>query len=341
MKNFLKILHIDEYSLTPYYRQLCNAILQGINDKLIDDNDVLPSINDLSIALDVSRNIVTKAYNTLKQSGVVSSVPGKGYFISNTNINRSIKVLLLFNKLSSPKKMIYDSFAESLGDSASIDFFIYNSSLSFLKKILADKIDRYDKIVIIPHFVDNGEEPFQVINQIPKEKLVLVGKLVDGVDGKFAAVYEDFENDIYNSLVELLPQVRLYTSLAIVFPKNSYYSTDILMGFLNFCKKYNCDYEIIPDLKNENISKNSLYITLTENDLVELVGKLLSNQLVLKEDIGIISYNETPLKKFILNGITTISADFDFMGKKAAEFVLSNMAEQIKVPFNTIVRPSI
>jgi DNA-binding LacI/PurR family transcriptional regulator len=63
--------------------------------------------------------------------------------------------------------------------------------------------------------------------------------------------------------------------------------------------------------------------------------------LVLKEDIGIISYNETPLKKFILNGITTISADFDFMGKKAAELVLSNMAEQIKVPFNTIVRPSI
>jgi len=171
--------------------------------------------------------------------------------------------------------------------------------------------------------------------------LVLLGKLVDGVEGKFAAVYEDFENDIYNSLVELLPQVKLYNSLAIVFPKNSYYSTDILMGFLNFCKKYNCDYEIIPDLKNENISKNSLYITLTENDLVELVGKLLSNQLVLKEDIGIISYNETPLKKFILNGITTISADFDFMGKKAAELVLSNIAEQIKVPFNTIVRPSI
>lgn len=64
MKNFLKILKIDEYSLTPYYRQLCNSILQGIDEKLIDENDTLPSINDLSIALDISRNIVTKAYNT-------------------------------------------------------------------------------------------------------------------------------------------------------------------------------------------------------------------------------------------------------------------------------------
>ncbi len=32
--------------------------------------------------------------------------------------------------------------------------------------------------------------------------------------------------------------------------------------------------------------------------------------------LGVISYNETPLKKIILNGITTISTDFQMMERK-------------------------
>ncbi|MDB4999368.1 MAG: ytrA 2 [Mucilaginibacter sp.] len=341
MKNFLKILKIDEYSLTPYYRQLCNAILQGIDEKLISENDTLPSINDLSIALDISRNIVTKTYNTLKKNGVVNSVPGKGYFISNVNLDKPVKVLLLFNKLSSHKKIIYDAFAEALGDKASIDFYIYNSSFNYFKKILLEKQDKYDKIVLIPHFIDKVDNACDVINQIPKEKLILMGKLVEGVGGDFGAVYEDFENDIFDALTQLLPKIKRYHSCTIIFPKNSYFPTDILIGFLNFCKQYHCDYDIVSDLRNETILKDSLYVSLTEDGLVELINLLLQQGLKMQDDIGIISYNETPLKKFILNGITTISTDFGFMGRNAAALVLNNSREHIKVPFNTIIRDSI
>ena len=40
--------------------------------------------------------------------------------------------------------------------------------------------------------------------------------------------------------------------------------------------------------------------------------------------IGIISYNETPLKKVVENGITTISTDFKAMGKLLANMILEN-----------------
>ncbi|MGY4536632.1 DNA-binding transcriptional regulator YhcF (GntR family) [Mucilaginibacter sp. UYNi724] len=341
MKNFLKILKIDEYSLTPYYRQLCNCILQGINEKLIDENDILPSINDLSIALDISRNIVTKSYNTLKKSGIISSVHGKGYYVSNVNLDRPVKVLLLFNKLSSHKKLMYDAFAEALGNQASIDFYIYNNSFNFFKKILLEKQDSYDKVVVVPHFIDKIDNAHEVINQIPKDKLILLGKLVEGVEGDFGAVYEDFENDIFNALEELLPQIKRYHSCTIVFPKNSYFPVDILIGFLSFCKQYNCEYDILSDMSNQKIRKDTLYITLTEDDLVAVINLLLQQNLKLKEDVGLISYNETPLKKFILNGITTISTDFEFMGKHAAQLVLNSTHTHIKVPFNTIIRESI
>lgn len=341
MRNFLKILKIDEYSITPYYAQLYNCIIRGIEEKQVDENDILPSINDLSVALDISRNTITRAYNDLKKNGVITSVPGKGYFISNTRVDRPVKVMLLFNKLSSHKKLIYDAFAESLGHRASIDFYIYNSNFNFFKKLLLDNIGKYDKFVIVPHFRDKAENAFEVINEVPKNKLILMGKLVPGVTDNFGAVYEDFENDIFTALAGLSNQIKKYDSCTIVFPKNSYFSTEILIGFLNFCKEYNCDYDIISDLKNETVLKNRLYITLTEDDLVSLIDMALSSGHQVGGDVGVISYNETPLKRLILNGITTISTDFKFMGEKAAELVLNNSTEQITVPFHTVIRKSL
>ena len=44
----------------------------------------------------------------------------------------------------------------------------------------------------------------------------------------------------------------------------------------------------------------------------------MNDNLVIGKQVGIISYNETPLKKIILNGITTISTDFEAMGIEAA-----------------------
>src|SRR6201996_9519524 len=157
MKNYLKIIQIDEYSVTPKYLQISNSILRGIEDKKIEKDDILPSINDLSIAFEVSRNTVERAYKELRKFGVINSVAGKGYFIATTQFNQPVKVLLLFNKLSSHKKLIYDAFAETLGSNAAIDFYIYDNNFNFFKKLLTNNIESYSKLVIIPHFIENAE----------------------------------------------------------------------------------------------------------------------------------------------------------------------------------------
>src|SRR5471030_546998 len=143
MKNYLKIIKIDEYAITPKYLQISNSILRGIEDQKIEKDDILPSINDLSIAFEVSRNTIERAYKELKKYNAIKSIAGKGYFISNTQFNQPVKVLLLFNKLSSHKKIIYDAFAETLGSNAAIDFYIYNNNFNFFKKLLANNIDHY------------------------------------------------------------------------------------------------------------------------------------------------------------------------------------------------------
>jgi hypothetical protein len=248
---------------------------------------------------------------------------------------------LLFNKLSSHKKIIYDAFAETLGSNAAIDFYIYNNNFNFFKKLLANKTDQYSKLVIIPHFIENTENAFAVINELPKDKLILMDKLIEGVTGNFGAVYENFEQDIYYALEQLLEKLSKYHTLKIIFPENSYYSKEILTGFINFCGQYAFDYDIIHDLKNESLLPGTVYINLMEDDLVELIEKIIGDKLKVGEDIGVVSYNETPLKKIILNGITTISTDFKMMGEKAAEMVLNNTKGHLAIPFRVTQRNSL
>jgi DNA-binding LacI/PurR family transcriptional regulator len=57
--------------------------------------------------------------------------------------------------------------------------------------------------------------------------------------------------------------------------------------------------------------------------------------------VGVISYNESPLKKIILNGITTISTDFQLMGERAAQVVLEKTTELEEMPFYLKVRSSL
>ena len=342
MKNYLKIIQIDEHSITPKYLQICNSILRGIEEQKIEKEDILPSINDLSIALEVARNTIERAYKELKKYNVINSVAGKGYFISNTQFDQPVKVLLLFNKLSSHKKIIYDAFAEVLGSNAAIDFYIYNNNFNFFKKLLTGNIDHYSKLIIIPHFIENPANAARaIINDLPKEKLILMDKLLENITGDFGAVYENFEQDIYDALTELLDKLSKYHTLKIVFPENSYYSKEILKGFINFCRQYAFEYETIHDLQQEALTPGTVYINLMEDDLVELVEKIISSKLKIGKDIGVISYNETPLKKVILNGITTISTDFKMMGEKAAEMALNNTKEHIAIPFKVTSRDSL
>lgn len=341
MKNYLKIIQIDEYSITPKYLQICNSILRGIEEKKIEKDDILPSINDLSVALEVARNTIERAYKELKKYNVINSVAGKGYFITDTQFTQPVKVLLLFNKLSSHKKIIYDAFAETLGSNAAIDFYIYNSNFNFFKKLLSRNIDHYSKLIIFPFFVEDGGHAAAVINELPKDKLILMDKLLDDVEGDFGAVYENFEQDIYDALSQLLDKLSKYHTIKIIFPEHTYYSKEILTGFINFCRQFAFEYEVIHDLQNEALTPGTVYINLKEDDLVELVEQIISSKLKVGKDIGVISYNETPIKNIILNGITTISTDFKMMGEKAAEMVLNNTREHTAIPFKVTYRESL
>ncbi len=336
-----KHIILDDQSATPKYQQLANSIVDGIKSGNIRLNDVLPSLNELSFEFEISRDTAERGYKHLKEIGVLGSVPGKGYFIKSVEIDRQLKVFLLFNKLSTHKKILYDAIADSLRDHAAIDLFIYNNDFSFFKKLLYAKKDGYTHYVIIPHFIEGGDNAHEVINTIDKNKLILLDKLVDKVSGEFGAVFENFEKDIFESLEGARSALQKYDTLKLIFPKDSYYPGEIVKGFSKFCDSYTFSQKIVHDISKEPVAAGEVYINLMEDDLVHLIEKIMTAKLRVGKDVGVISYNETPLKKIILNGITTISTDFRLMGEKTAEIILTNSKAHVEVPFHLTLRPSL
>ncbi len=335
------LIILDDHSATPKYQQLANAVINAIKAGKLLKNDVLPSINELSFEFEISRDTAEKGYKYLKSIGVLGSVPGKGFYIRDTEVSQQIKIFLLFNKLSVHKKIIYDALISSLKEIAAVYFYVYNNDFAFFKKLLQNRKDAYTHYVIIPHFNEGGDNAHEVINTIDKDKLILLDKLVPGVTGEYGAVYENFEKDIYQALEQALPQLSKYHSLKIIFPEYTYFPIEIVKGFHRFCNEYAFSYKVIPDIQSEEINEGEVFITLMEDDLVILIERILKTSLVIGNNVGVISYNETPLKRIILNGITTMSTDFRLMGEMAAQLIIERTTRHVEVPFSLILRSSL
>ncbi|PZR32306.1 MAG: transcriptional regulator [Azospira oryzae] len=339
--DFFRHVTIDDYSATPKYQQLANAIIQAVKTGKIAEQEVLPSINELSFEFAISRDTAEKGYKYLKKIGLLGSVPGKGYFIKSALIDQQLKIFLLFNKLSAHKKIIYDAFASALGELASIDFYVYNNDLALFRKLIQNRKENYTHFVIIPHFLKGEESAYEIVNTLDKSKLILLDKLLPNVNGEYGAVYENFESDIYEALHQALPQLGKYHTLKIIFPEHTYFPQEIITGFVRFCQEFAFHYHIVHSLAHETMERGEVYISLMEDDLVTLIERVISKHWMVGKEVGVISYNETPLKRIILNGITTISTDFKMMGEKAAQLVLENSTAHVAAPFYLTLRSSL
>lgn len=67
----------------------------GIKEGYFVSGDILPSMNELSARLDISKETVKKAYFLLRDKGVISSTQGKGYYIAEARQDKKMKILLL------------------------------------------------------------------------------------------------------------------------------------------------------------------------------------------------------------------------------------------------------
>ncbi|WP_397445676.1 GntR family transcriptional regulator [Polaribacter sp. R77954] len=345
----LKFLNIDENSRVPKYQQIIDSIIHNILQGNLKIDQKIPSINMFSEEFYLSRDTVEKAYSILKERKIITSIRGKGFYISRTKLISKVNILFLVNKLSSYKLRIYNHFVDKIGTNSHTDLDIYHCDETLFLNLLEKNKSAYDYYVIMPHFktdtlkhVTLPEKVSKAIKQIPSEKLIILDNIKENIDKNLVQIYQDFENDIYEALNKGLDKIKKYDKIMLVYPEKAVYPYPrrIQHGFRKFCIEHQLDFEILDKIYDEMIlKKGDLFITIEEEDLVNLVKRKREYGYVLGEDIGIISYNDTPLKELL--GITVISTDFKAMGETAAEMILNKAKGKVKVPFNFIDRASL
>jgi len=338
-------LEISESNSLPKYKQIVNSLKEQMQTGVLKYGQKIPSINEISFDYYLSRDTVEKAYKSLKKEGIIESVRGRGHFICSTNPNSELKILVLFNKLSSYKKEIYNALSTALPENKTIDFYIYHYNYELFKKMINDHLTGYNYYIIMPHFSEiNPNKVNNLLKKIKQEKIIILDQKIDGINHYGSCIYQDFKMDLYDALMEAKPLLNKYQNLILVFPHDSDYPypKEIIQGFTRFCGFNNIKSELIHKISSDYVlKKDSAYIVIDENDLISLIKIQRNSNLKLAKDIGILSYNRTPLKEILSDGISVISTDFKNMGTMAAKVITEKSHISIRNKFTFIQRNSL
>ncbi|NJX16770.1 GntR family transcriptional regulator [Tamlana crocina] len=342
------LIKIDDYSRESKYEQIVKSIIHNISVGNLVMDQKIPSINSFSENFYVSRDTVEKAYNILKKRNVISSVRGKGFYVAKTQLISKVNILFLINRLSADKMKIYNAFAQTIGSNVHIDLHIYNSDETLFLNLLEERKLSYDYYVVMPHFKTENKEHTgmtprvsHALKKIPESKLILMDNGLNSYQNQIITVYQDFEKDIYSALMEGLHTLCKYQKITLVYPQESIcpYPRRIFHGIRKFCSMHQFDFEVVDEVSHDMvIAKGDLFIIIEESELVAFVKQVREKEYKLGEDIGVVSYNDTPLKN--LFGISVVSTDYDVMGDMAAKMILNKERGNYKVPFNFIHRES-
>lgn len=329
-------LSVKNKSGIPKYKQIIAAIENAITSGQLKKGNLLPSINSIKNSNSISRDTVLTAFNYLKTRGIIQSVPGKGYYISSEAIHVTQKVFLLFDELNGFKEDLYNSFLNTIGDNIQVDIFFHHFNYELFSKLIYENIGNYNYYVIMPANLQNTN---QVIEKLTSEKVYILDQMHDDLTG-YAAIYQNFQTDIFNNLTKGLVYIKKYKKLVLLFnPERQ--PQGMIKGFEQFCKQYQINHEIIDSLKDRMVSQGEVYVIPDDRNLIRIIKKIKEYQLTLGKTIGIISYNDTMLKEIVEGGITTISTDFNKMGARLAQMIINKEHLQIENENTLILRKSL
>ena len=312
----MKNIQIDDSLGVPKYRQIINSIYTAISIGELKLGDKIPSLNQICAEFDLSRDTVMVAFNELKAKGIINSIPGKGYYINGVEVNVDQKIFLLFDELNAFKEDLYTSFLNSLDSKSNVDIYFHHFNYQVFKNLISESIGKYTSYVIMPATFDYTAD---VIGRLPHDKVYILDRLKDDLSD-YPVVYQDFEKDVYDSLIEGNGLLQKYKELVMIFPGGKE-PEGRMIGFQRFCKEKGFKSEIIRNLTNKEMKAGEVYFVPSDRNLVRLVKIAAEKNLQLGKDVGIVSFNDTVLKEVVAGGITTISTDFQLMGQTLARMI--------------------
>jgi len=323
----------DESSSQTKLQQLIHAVTEAISLGILKEGDFLPSVNLLSKESGLSRDTIFKAYSTLKQRSIISSTPTKGYFVTS----ELYRVFVLLDDFSAFKEQLYKSFRANLPDSYSVDLLFHHYNTEVFNQLILNSLGRYSMYIVMNIDNKNLED---VVRKIDPKKLLILDM---GSDPKneVSSLTQDFNQAVSDCLNSGLELIRKYQEFILVFPQNTPHPVETIGAFNRFCETNQLSHTVLDQIENREVQPGQAYLVIKDSDLVKIVKDCKRNGYQIGSDVGILSYNDTPMKEIVGSGITVISTDFVRMGKDCARFIVSKEKVNEVIPTQLIVRSSL
>lgn len=336
---------IKEKIQIPKYLQIVNDIKEQVLKKDLVISSSLPSIRQVSKEYNMSQETVVKAYNELKKIGVIKSAPRQGYFIASDKIDRKQNIFLLFDELSEYKKTLYNAIRDGFdAKDTKIDIYFHHCNSELFNSFISEQVANYNYFVVMSF---NDEKIKPALSKLHGKNVLFIDRKEQTNEVQTNFIVQEFNNSVYDCLILMLDRIKKYEQFILVFPNTTSIASnaskapqEIKLGFTRFCTKNNINYQIIEQV--QKVNAKDCYFVIDDMDLVNIITKGNEKGYQLGADIGLVSYNDTPLKSVIAEGITTISIDYKLLGDKIVSCIL-NGTKKIKEIIKTdlILRKSL
>ncbi len=315
-------------------QQLVHAISEAIVSGELKEGDALPSVNRLSSDSGYSRDTVFKAYRILKETGMIESAPTRNYYVTGG----SFRVLMVLDDFSAFKEQLYQSFRSNLPDTYSVDLLFHHYNREVFRQLILNSLGRYS-VYVVMNINHAGME--SVLEMIDQEKLLILDMGMPSEPG-VSYIIQNFYEAVIRCMDAGLRQLKKYKELVLVYDeKRTPHPAETTLAVKHFCENYGIGYRQVKSASGQKVHQGECWFTIHDSDLVEVIKNCRKGNLSTGVDVGILSYNDTPMKQIVEGGITVISTDFVKMGVLAAGFVKTrqNIAEVL--PTSLILRESL
>ncbi|KPL23749.1 MAG: hypothetical protein AMS23_06255 [Bacteroides sp. SM1_62] len=124
------------------------------------------------------------------------------------------------------------------------------------------------------------------------------------------SAYEGFENEFVGLLQKHKDLFMKYKQIVLIFPRGSLFPIQIISAFQKFTQTNHIDFQIKDEIKAEILEEKIAFVILEEETMAQLIEMASETDLAIGDQLGILGYGDSPLKRIIANGITVIDISY-------------------------------
>jgi DNA-binding transcriptional regulator YhcF (GntR family) len=327
----------NEYTGESKSGQIASAIEGAIQQGILVPGNKLPTVNDGVKQFGVARKTLVKAYLQLIDKGLVESIHRRGYFVLHNKSKAKKRVLLLIHSFDPQLQLLYDIFSKNMGNDCEIDLYFHHYNIQVFEMVINRNLGKFDNYLISSF---NHSRIPKVISRIPRRQLLIISRN-DKIAAEYYHVIQDFHQGTVSALQSAYHLLKKYEEMVLCYPGPKGHSLTLKNGFEYFCKKHSLSHSVVESLVNEEIHREKAYFVIEDSDLVKVIKCCKTRNWILGKDIGLLAYNETPLKEVIRDGISVVSCDFEQMAIEMVKYIDTGHPVQKSIPIRFIERNSL